>query len=194
MSDKTQSNYSGIFDWVDLSSVSRSAIPIHWYEWLADRGSLTERLIDASDGQLLVKVISQMDRLPSYSEASVLNVSQSLPMLIRQVVLSGKEVPWIFARSAIPISTLTGRHSSLRDINSQPLGAVLFNDPSMTRAPVQIARQTASSFSVPSTVCPQDAILWARRSVFSLDSKPLLVAEIFLPTFKPYDKHLDQNR
>ena len=194
MLDNSQCHYSGIFDWVDLTLVSRSAIPIHWYEWLADRGSLTERLIDASNGQLLVKVISQMDMLPSYSEADALNVSQSSPMLIRQVVLSGQEIPWIFARSAIPFSTLTGRQSSLRDIDSQPLGAVLFNDPSMTRAPVQIARQTASSFSVPSTVCPQEEILWARRSVFLLENKPLLVAEIFLPTFKPYNKLLDQNR
>jgi chorismate--pyruvate lyase len=115
-------------------------------------------------------------------------------MLIRQVVLSGQATPWIFARSAIPLSTLTGRQSSLRDIDSQPLGAVLFNDSSMTRAPVQIARQTASSFSVPSTVCPQEEILWARRSVFLLENKPLLVAEIFLPTFKPYNQLLDQNR
>jgi chorismate--pyruvate lyase len=156
--DNSQCRYSGIFDWVDLTLVSRSAIPIHWYEWLADRGSLTERLIDASDGQLLVKVISQMEMLPSYSEADALNARQCSPMLIRQVVLSGQETPWIFARSAIPLSTLTGRQSPLRDIDSQPLGAVLFNDPSMTRAPVQIARQTASSFSVPSTVCPQEEI------------------------------------
>ena len=86
MLDNSQCHYSKIFDWVDLTLVSRSAIPIHWYEWLADRGSLTERLIDASYGQLLVKVISQMDMLPSYSEADALNVSQSSPMLIRQVV------------------------------------------------------------------------------------------------------------
>lgn len=191
MLDNSECHYSEIFDWVDLSLISRSAIPIHWYEWLADRGSLTERLIDASDGQLLVDVISQIDMLPSSSEANVLNESQSSPMLIRQVVLSGQGTPWIFARSAIPFSTLTGRQSSLRDINSQPLGAVLFNDPSMTRAPVQIARQTALSFSVPSTVCHQEEILWARRSVFLLDNKPLLVAEIFLPTFKPYNQNLN---
>ena len=83
MLDNSQCHYSGIFDWVDLTLDSRSTIPIHWYEWLADRGSLTERLIDASDGQLLVQVIGQMDMLPSYSEADALNVSQSSPMLIR---------------------------------------------------------------------------------------------------------------
>jgi chorismate-pyruvate lyase len=36
--------------------------------------------------------------------------------------------------------------------------------------------------------------LWARRSVFLLENKPLLVAEIFLPTFKPYNQILGQNR
>jgi chorismate--pyruvate lyase len=189
--DSTQSKQFKTFDWTDLSSISRCEVPIHWHEWLADSGSLTERLIDASNGQLSVNIISQTDMLPSYSEADILNANYKVPMFIRQVVLSGQKIPWIFARSAIPLTTLTGKQSSLRDINSKPLGAVLFSDPSMTRAPVQVAHLSAQSFFIPANICPKDELVWARRSVFFLEEKPLLVAEIFLPTFRPYNQCLD---
>jgi len=178
--------------WRPLSSFHDHEIPEHWYKWLSDRGSLTERLIDASHNQFAVEVLSQVEKLPDESEARALNIPPSSEVLIRQVILKGKYTPWVFARSILPFTTLTGRLEALRHIDSQPLGAVLFNDPSMSREPVAASYMTAADLHVPKSICNQMAHLWGRRSVFRLDSKPLLVSEIFLPSFQDYNHGLEE--
>lgn len=188
MSSVDPSTPSKIIDWADLSSIPYGDIPEFWAGWLADRGSLTQRLVDASNYQFSVNVLSQLEMIPNHAENKVLNVGASEPALIRQVVLSGQETPWVFARSIMPLSTLKGRLAALRNINNKPLGAILFNDPSMTRSIVQVTHTTADTLEVPNHICNSNTLLWGRRSVFFLDQKPLLVSEIFLPTFKPYNQ------
>ena len=178
--------------WRPLSSFHDHEIPEHWHKWLSDRGSLTERLIDASHNQFAVEVLSQVEKLPDESEARALNIPPSSEVLIRQVILKGKDTPWVFARSILPFTTLTGRLEALRHIDSQPLGAVLFNDPSMSREPVAASYMTAAGLHVPKSICNQMTHLWGRRSVFRLDSKPLLVSEIFLPSFQDYNHGLEE--
>lgn len=178
--------------WRPLSSFHDNEVPAHWHKWLSDRGSLTERLIDASDNQFAVEVLSQVQTLPDESEARALNISPTREVLIRQVILKGKDTPWVFARSILPLTTLTGRLAALRHIDSQPLGAVLFNDPSMSREPVAASYMMASDLHVPESICNQMTHLWGRRSVFRLDSKPLLVSEIFLPSFQDYNYRLEE--
>ena len=95
-------------------------------------------------------------------------------------------------RSILPFTTLTGRLEALRHIDSQPLGAVLFNDPSMSREPVAASYMTAADLHVPKSICNQMTHLWGRRSVFRLDSKPLLVSEIFLPSFQDDNHGLEE--
>jgi chorismate--pyruvate lyase len=175
--------------WKALSDLDQNQVPNAWYDWLSDRGSLTARLIDASENQFLVEVLSQYESVPNASEAAALKITINTPVFIRQVILCGKGKPWVFARSVLPLSTLTGRLASLRELDSQPLGALLFNDPSMTRAPVEASYSYASALAVPDTVCDGDVFLWGRRSVFCLDQKPLLVSEMFLPDFGAYNKN-----
>ena len=189
-SRQTKSSASAV--WRPLTSFHDHEIPKHWYKWLSDRGSLTERLIDASHNQFTVEVLSQVEKLPDESEARALNISSTSKVLIRQVILKGKGTPWVFARSILPFTTLTGRLEALRHIDSQPLGAVLFNDPSMSREPVAASYMTAADLHVPKSICNQMAHLWGRRSVFRLDSKPLLVSEIFLPSFQDYNHGLEE--
>ena len=169
--------------WQALTYFDQKQVPATRYNWLSDRGSLTARLIDASENNFSVKVLSQGESVPSESEAAALNIAKNTPVLIRQVILCGRSIPWVFARSVLPLTTLTGRLAALHDLDSQPLGALLFNDPSMTRAPVEASYSLASALAVPETLCAGNIFLWGRRSVFCLDEKPLLVSEIFLPEF-----------
>lgn len=180
--------------WKSLSDLDQNQVPNAWYNWLFDRGSLTARLIAASENQFSVDVLRQYEAVPNASEAAALKIPTNTPVFIRQVTLSGKGKPWVFARSVLPLSTLTGRLTSLRRLESQPLGALLFNDPSMTRAPVEISYSYASALAVPDIVCDGDIFLWGRRSVFCLDQKPLLVSEMFLPGFGAYDKNYKHAR
>ena len=95
----------------------------------------------------------------------------------REVLLYGAGQPWIYARSIMPLKTLTGRLKKLAQLNNQPLGELLFKDPTMRRETVQFAHFDPISSS--------ETSVWGRRSVFRLDNKPLLVAEVFLPDFNP---------
>ncbi len=149
--------------------------------WLLDRGSLTSRLQHLSHGQLRVEILNQRWAKPRLSEARALEIDPHRIALIREVILCGNNEPWIYARSVLPQSTLTGRLRCLRQLDNRPLGALLFNDPGMRRSPIEIASFKADNPLIPESVRSHQQPLWARRSCFFLDAKPLLVSETFLP-------------
>lgn len=138
--------------------------------WLTDHGSLTRLLARASKGGFSVRVARQCFDRPSALEAAALGLKPRQQALIREVYLCGNGAPWVYARTVIPVSTLKGRHRTLKLIGTRSLGSLLFRDPGMRREPLQIARLSDG--------------LWARRSLFHLDDKPLLVCEVFLPALE----------
>lgn len=176
--------------WRRMISTADYRVPVKWRPWLSDTGSLTQRLLDASEGQLEVQVLRQSLGVPKLSERRALGLPQRRLALIREVVLLGVGVPWVYARSIIPLGTLSGRLRSLRHLDNRPLGALLFSDPSMCREPVEVACYSSASAQLPAGLIAVQSPLWGRRSVFRLDKKPLLVSEIFLPGFKPYNQPL----
>lgn len=173
-----------------MLSISDQSVPQQWRGWLSDTGSLTRRLLDASDGNLSVQILRQELQRPRLSERQALGLPPRHLALIREVVLLGNGQPWVYARSIIPLTTLTGRLRKLRHLDNRPLGALLFQDPTMTREPVEIACHTLASVQLPEAIADIRASMWGRRSVFRLDNKPLLVSEIFLPDFTPYNQSL----
>ncbi|MGB1238494.1 MAG: chorismate--pyruvate lyase family protein [Pseudomonadales bacterium] len=156
--------------WTTFRRPNNLQAPRPWRSWLCDRGSLTEHLIAASDGDFDVQVQRQQWLVPSRSEAKILGLKNRQLALVREVKLCGGGTPWVFARTVIPVTTLTGRQKQFSQLGNRSLGTVLFNDPSMRRGAFQISRLTAST----------GERLWARRSLFYLDNKPLLVCEVFL--------------
>jgi len=177
--------------WRSLLSRSDRSVPKQWRDWLLDTGSLTQRLIDASDNRLTVQILNQRIDTPRFTEQRALKLSPRRLTLIREVVLLANSTPWVYARSIIPLTTLTGRLRKLRHLDNQPLGALLFRDPTMTRGPVEVACHTNINAKLPTALGDIQKSLWGRRSVFRLDAKPLLVSEIFLPDFKPYNQILN---
>ena len=90
----------------------------------------------------------------------------------------------VFAQTEIPLSTLTGEQAKLAEIGVQSLGKILFQDSSMKRGKIEVAQFKEKSQLV--QLCQplkQNCThsLWARRSLFNLHNKPLLVSELFLP-------------
>ena len=167
-----------------LGEVSR--VPPALRGWLLNSDSLTRRLQQASDGQLTVQVLNQSVQLPGLSECRALGLAPRRRALVREVVLSGRGSPWVYARSVLPLTTLSGPLRRLRHLDNRPLGELLFNDPTMTREPLEWACISAENSTA---LAPQLPLyrepVWGRRSVFRLAGKPLLVCEIFLPSFKP---------
>lgn len=147
-------------------------------QWLLGEGSLTKKLQEACEGEFALRILKQGLATPRLDEAKALGLPQRQQALIREIVMSGHGQDWVFARSVLPLSTLTGRLRQLKTLDNRPLGALLFNDPSMERSAIEITQLEEGSFRYPS-----QETCWARRSVFYLDQKPLLVAEVFLPEF-----------
>ncbi len=147
-------------------------IPRHWQAWLQDKGSLTQRLIHASDGHFSVRVVSNRWGIPSQSEAEALMLKPRQKAIIREVELLCHNQVWVCARSIIPHSTLRGRLRQFKNIGPKPLGALLFKHPNMIRGALEVTSlQQVNSHQQH----------WARRSVFYLDGKGILVTEVFMP-------------
>jgi chorismate--pyruvate lyase len=169
--------------WLPPARVLRSRVPAGLMDWLLDASSLTRRVQGACTGRFEVQVLDAGWRRPMLNEQRARGLRHGVRALVREVHLVCAGEPWVFARTVIPVSTLTGRRRRLRYLGSRPLGAFLFADRSMTRGGVEVARIGAGerlyARATRSLSLPPPAI-WGRRSVFRLGGKPLLVSEIFL--------------
>lgn len=170
--------------WHSEKQVFNYMLPDNMACWLLDPASLTSRLVEASDGNFRVRVMSQAWGTPLWNESKRLGMKQREVALLREVFLYCNDEPWVFARTIIPRSTLTGREKYLANLGNKPLGAVLFADPNMQRDLFEVAWMQAGEllFTHACQLSPDKPNeIWGRRSVFYLSAKPLLVNEIFLP-------------
>ena len=139
--------------------------------WLFNDDSLTARLTAGCAGKFRVEVLKQRYARAHKNEARLLGIPFRQVALLREVTLYCDSVPVVYARSIIPLKTLTGKQKRLAYLGDRPLGGFLFSCPSVQRDEVQLAHlRTVEAETV-----------WGRRSIFRLAGKPLLVTEIFLP-------------
>ncbi|MEH6557565.1 MAG: chorismate lyase [Oceanicoccus sp.] len=172
-------------NWQDYHHYTATQLPSAVRPWLLDRGSLTRRLIKASNNRFRVQVLQQSWQQPRRSEASLLGMSHREMAIVREVILLCADEPWVFARSVIPARSITGRLRRLRKFDDSSLGEMLFKDPSMRRKAFQIARIDGGSEQIPAPL-RQSHLLWGRRCRFELASQPIMVSEIFLAPFSPH--------
>ncbi len=171
--------------------LARTRIPEHYLPWLLDTASLTQRLIDACSSEFCVHVLNQDWDRPRPDEARALGMRAQGRALVRQVQLLCGGRPWVYARTILPRTTLTGSERRLAHLKSRSLGAVLFADSTMQRGRTEIVRlRSVDSLYALAThgLDSPPAEIWGRRTVFRLHGKPLLVSEFFLPGiggFKP---------
>lgn len=167
---------------------SRAGTPSALRPWLTDPGSLTAR-IRTRCGQFSVSVLSQALGRAHPDEAALLGLRQGERVWVREVLLLADAVPVVFARSILPYRNVRGAWNLFHGIGSRPLGAALFADPRIERMPLASScldrrdaryhRAIEASGTVDSS--PR---LWARRSVFRLHRRSLLVTEVFLPAIR----------
>lgn len=150
-------------------------------DWLLDPTSLTARLKNHC-AEFSVEVLGQeVIACPEEDACDV--VKEGEQVLLREVLLMCDGKPHVFARSILPLTSLTGEQQALAHLGNKPLGHIIFNNPSLERKLIQ-----TSAFSAESSVgllanklllTPLNE-LWGRRSLFSLEAKPFVVAEVFL--------------
>ncbi len=171
--------------WCSVSPNCKRRVPAEIADWLFDPGSLTKRLKLKCPPPFKVQLIRQFYARPCISERRCLKMPEQQRSLVRQVILHCGGQPVVFARTVIPMSTLSGAQRRLAYLGEKPLGAFLFSDSAMTRGAMEVANLTQGqalyNFIADSLDETPDYV-WGRRSVFYLGHKPLLVSEVFLPS------------
>lgn len=168
--------------WRPQTCVPRSRVPRLQRGWLFAPGSLTRHLIQASGGDFRVQVLRQEWARPCAHEARILNIAPHQLCLLREVLLMCKGKPWVYARSLLPEQSLRGKLRFLRKLDTRPLGALLFREKSMRKGAQEIAHLDLTALPLADSFAPEPGPVWGRRSIYYLHERPLLVAEVFLPT------------
>ena len=156
--------------------------------WLYDHNSLTEKL-ELYFKSFSVEIKQQVTVKPTQLLSNKFNNENNI--LVREVFLHCDGNPVVFAQTEIPISTLTEEQEKLAQIGEQALGKILFQDPTMLRGQIEVTEFKKGSILhqlAEDIQQPTEHSLWARRSLFYLNNKPLLVTEIFLPASGIYDE------
>lgn len=178
--------------WQVASATLLSPLSDNLVHWLLDPGSLTARLKQNCQN-FRVELLGQKQTLCSALESNEL-IKAGEPVLVREVLLYCDDIPQVFARSLLPLTSLTGDEQQLANLGTQPLGQVLFNNPSLIRQRIELANFSEDTCvaRLANTLEPIKKIskrgLWGRRSIFVLEGKPLMVAEVFLPDAFAYQQ------
>lgn len=154
--------------WRDGRRYRSTQMPVQLRPWLFAEGSLTQRLLALSGGNVRVELLAQRWQRPAPGEARLLGIDPTARALVREVILHGSGEPWVYARSILPEATLAGDLRRLRQLQNSSLGALLFTFPQLQRRPFELAHSQG---------------LWGRRSRFEIDARALIVGEFFLPPF-----------
>lgn len=151
--------------------------------WLIDKGSLTLRL-QKRYPVFDVNPVRVHYAKPILDEALRLGLLSYKTVLIREVLLLGNHQSVVFAHSVLPRASLRGAWHGLGRLGNKPLGAALFANPQVKRAPLRFKKLAPHHVLYQHAAQHLDnkpAYLWARRSVFSLNCASILVTEVFLP-------------
>lgn len=155
-----------------------------------DNGSLTARL-QQRYRKFSVRPFAMKYAKPLQDEAALLAQSSRQTALIREVLLMGDGQPVVFAHSVLPRTSLRGAWNGLGSLGNKPLGATLFANPRVKRTPLSYKKLTPNHLlykRATQHLSIKPSVLWARRSIFSLNCANIMVTEVFLPqllTTKP---------
>ncbi|WP_430460878.1 chorismate--pyruvate lyase family protein [Thalassolituus sp. LLYu03] len=162
--------------WSNRNQIPAFSLRPLWRDWLFDQGSLTARISALRPGTFHVEVLGQYAAHPTATERRTLNLGQQQAVWVREVILRLADEPIVYARTAVPMSTLRGSGAQLRHLGNRSLGSFLFRQPGLKRTPLQVSHCAAN----------QLGLQWARRSVFTLRGGRLLVTEAFSSRLDAY--------
>ena len=160
------------------------SLPRDYRHWLADKGSLTQRL-KRHCRHFAVRLVRVGLLRPGRDEHALLQVRADELSYVREVALLCEGRPVVFAHSVVAAASLRGPWAAVTGLGSRPLGEALFSNPLVERGDLQYRRLSAfhplSCHARRAGVSIEEQDLWARRSLFSLQGHPLLVTEVFVP-------------
>lgn len=156
--------------------------------WLLNTGSLTERLQSQCNSFDLTLLGQRQAEITLEEFQRVCLPNQELnpeDWQVREVLLWGDKQPWVFARSIIPQKLC---ESDFINLNTQPLGQLIFNDGRFKRMPFEVTKMCASKDFLTRLHIRSEMDLWGRRSAFSFEGLKMTVSEVFLPSSPAYQE------
>ncbi|RKZ99637.1 MAG: hypothetical protein DRQ47_10715 [Gammaproteobacteria bacterium] len=172
-----------IKNWTKWRPAQKRIIPANLASWLTETGSLTRRLQENDAGDFSVQFMGG-HWLPSLpDETVVLEVAHTELVYQREVRLMLGNTAAVYARTLIPRTTFNAMRHRFLSLGNQSLGEMLFTDPTVVRGPIAVACLKPGQWLYEMAVREEKKRpdkLWARRSSFYLNSKVLLVNEVFL--------------
>jgi chorismate--pyruvate lyase len=177
--------------WNRVDSGELHQAPRKWQSWLGDTGSLTQK-IERVIGQKLEVLVLRDCRQNLNSDESRYFHFKIKRCRVREVLLCANGIPLVMAHSIIPTTSSSGSNHEVLRLGRKPLGAVLFAKTRMhskKKPPREIARLDKQSPL--RKKCFQQypelpSVNWARRTLYQLHGRPLLVSEVFLPALLNY--------
>jgi len=149
--------------------------------WLSEPGLLTAR-VRAAGGPEARLCLLRLEPAPLDPElARRLGVDDS-GCLLREIEFTCRDRRWIFAQSVFPESTVEA-HPWLRRLGDRGLGETLSAVEDVRREPLEY-RELDPEHPLAQASSPAGGLegrLWARRAVYRLAGRPILVQEVFLP-------------
>ncbi|QIZ78368.1 chorismate--pyruvate lyase family protein [Ferrimonas lipolytica] len=154
--------------------------PSHMDHWLTDKSSLTLRL-KALCRRFEVTLLGEWQQ-PAQQDG--VGWCCGDPLWLREVLLCLDGVPWVYALTEIPLSTLNHTEVDFTALGNRPLGEVLFSHQQMRAGQLTVNHYDAHSR--PAQLAAElgqapNSPLWGRSRDFALAGKPLRVNEVFLP-------------
>lgn len=145
---------------------------------LRETGSFTRALGRACGESPRVRLLDQGWARPRGEEIRALALAEGRFGLIRRVELHCGAEP-VFARTIIPPATIAA-HPGLGRMGERALGAALFADPAVERGRLEVAR-LAPGMALHAEAGGGEGPRWARRSLFRVGGRALLVCEVLPP-------------
>ena len=165
--------------WKALPSWSADARPASLWPYIAEEGSLTERLKAKAGAAFHVQVLKESEVQLLAQDAVLLRAKAGEPAYLRQVYLCGDQ-PLVYARS---VAVGEGRRW-LKELGDNPLGQRVFAAKDAHRGPIEatclVAGEPLYEAAVAS-LAAKPGKLWARRSLLTVGDAVILIYECFLP-------------
>ena len=155
-------------------------MPTQVKSWLRETGSLTQRIKQTFAGNFSVELKGEAIDKPFKQDQACVGEVSFQRAFIREVVLKVNAIPYVFARTTVPISSLRGLQK-LSKLGTRPLGEVIFSYPDLKREQLDFAKLKRSQLSAEALLLiGSSATIWARRNTYVINGNRLIVCEFFV--------------
>ena len=171
--------------WRKVDTWPAASRPRALWPFIAESGSLTERLRRKSGGHIQVQVLAQGHAALPEEDMTLLGAKPDEAGYVREVFLCGRDRPLVYARSLVAGAA----DRWLKQLGERPLGDQVFARADARRGPIEVAAldphhvlHKYALAHLPAAGRGQTTDpLWARRSLLSVEGVHILIYECFLP-------------